>query len=159
MSKGFEIETEMTIHAVDKALRIGSVAVGYRDRPEGSVSKLNTLTDGLKVIMTIFRLYKNYRPLSFFSAVALVFFAFAGAFMAPVLASYFETGLVPKFPTLIVCGFAAMAGLQSFFGGMVLDTIVQRHRQDFEIKLTELASSQNSRSGEAGGSGQGIANG
>ena len=146
-SKGFEIETEMTIHAVDKDLYIENVAVGYRDRPDGSVSKLNTFSDGFKVIKTIIKLYKNYRPLSFFTVIALLFFIFSGLSLIPIMVTYWHTGLVPKFPTLIVCGFAAVTGIQSFFGGLILDTIAQKHRQDFEIKLTELvaASAQHAK--------------
>ena len=143
ISKGFEIETEMTIHAVDKDLYIENVAVAYRDRPDGSLSKLNTFSDGFKVLKTIIKLYKNYRPLSFFTIIAFLFFICAGLLLIPIMVTYWQTGLVPKFPTLIVCGFAAITGIQSFFGGLVLDTMVQKHKQDFEIKLTELASPQN----------------
>lgn len=144
-SKGFEIETEMTIHAVDKDLYIESVPVNYRDRPSGSVSKLNTFSDGYKVILTIVRLFKNYRPLYFFTLVGMLFFIYAGIFLIPIVVTFWKTGLVPKFPTLIVCGFAVIAGIQSFFGGLILDTIVQKHKQDFEITLTELAASSKSR--------------
>jgi len=147
-SKGFEIETEMTIHAVDKDLYIENVVVGYRDRPYGSVSKLNTVKDGFKVIKTIFMLYKNYKPLSFFSIAALFLLACSVFFLAPIIITFWQTGQVPKFPTLIVCGFVAIAGIQSFFGGLVLDTIVQKHRQDFEVMLTQLATPLNPEDNE-----------
>lgn len=135
LSKGFEIETEMTIHTVDKNMLYKNVIIQYRDRPEGSESKLNTFSDGFKVLMTIARLYKNYRPLYFFSLLAGALVLLAAMFFIPVFREYLATGLVEKFPTLIVCGFVAIAALVSFFSGMILDTIKQKNRQDFEISL------------------------
>jgi len=135
LSKGFEIETEMTIHAVDKNMLHKNVIIQYRDRPEGSVSKLNTYSDGFKVLLTIARLFKNYRPLGFFSLLALALTLLAAVFFVPVLVEFLQTGLVAKFPTLIVCGFVAIAAVVSFFAGMVLDTIKQKNRQDFEMNL------------------------
>lgn len=135
LSKGFEIETEMTIHAVVNNMSVANVVVQYRDRPEGSVSKLNTVKDGMKVIRTIIRLFKNCKPFAFFGIVGAVLCMAAAGFFIPILAEYFETGLVLRFPTLIACGFMAMAGLMSFFAGMVLDTLRQQHRQEFEFKL------------------------
>ena len=135
LSQGFEIETEMTIHTVDKNMLHKNVIIQYRDRPEGSVSKLNTYSDGFKVLMTIARLFKNYRPLGFFSLLALALTLLAAVFFVPVLVEFLQTGLVAKFPTLIVCGFVAIAAVVSFFAGMVLDTIKQKNRQDFEMNL------------------------
>ena len=135
LSKGFEIETEMTIHTVDKNMLYQNVVIQYRDRGEGSVSKLNTYSDGIKVIFTIFRLFKNYRPIEFFSIVASVLAALAVVFFVPVFISFLRTGLVQKIPTLVVCGFTAIAALISFFSGVVLDTIKQKNYQDFEINL------------------------
>lgn len=135
LSKGFEIETEMTIHAVQKNMHCKNVVIQYRDRPEGSESKLNTYSDGFKVLLTIARLFKNYRPLGFFSLLALALLLISAVFFAPVLAEYLQTGLVSRFPTLIVCGFVALAAIISFFAGMVLDTIQQKNRQDFEMNL------------------------
>lgn len=135
LSKGFEIETEMSIHAIDKNMRIENVVINYRDRPEGSKSKLNTYSDGIKVLNTIMRLYRSYRPLSFFSALALFLIAISGCFFAPVLFEYFQTGKVDRFPTLIVCGFIAIASVQSFFTGLILSSTVQKDRQDFEFCL------------------------
>lgn len=135
LSKGFEIETEMTIHAVQKNMHCKNVVIQYRDRPEGSESKLNTYSDGFKVLLTIGRLFKNYRPLGFFSLLALALLLISGVFFLPVLAEYLQTGLVSRFPTLIVCGFVALAAIISFFAGMVLDTIQQKNRQDFEMNL------------------------
>lgn len=114
ISKGFEIETEMTIHAIDKNMFIKNVVVDYRDRVEGSVSKLNTFSDGFKVIKTIIRLFKDYKPLRFFTTIALVLFVLALIFFVPVMGTYVNTGLVPNFPTLIVCGFVVIAALQCF---------------------------------------------
>lgn len=134
ISKGFEIETEMTIHAIDKNMFIKNVVVDYRDRVEGSVSKLNTFSDGFKVIKTIIRLFKDYKPLRFFTTIALVLFVIALIFFVPVVATYVNTGLVPNFPTLIVCGFVFISALQCFFTGLTLSTIVAKNRQDFEFK-------------------------
>lgn len=135
LSKGFEIETEMTIHAVDKNMAVENIIIEYRDRPEGSVSKLNTYYDGLKVLKTIGRLYKNYRPFEFFGMIALGLLVLAGVMFFPVLCIYFEIGLVPKFPTLIVSGFVALAAIVSFFAGVILSTIVEKERQEFEFRL------------------------
>jgi len=148
LSKGFEIETEMTIHALDKNLAVESVAVEYRDRPEDSVSKLNTYTDGFKVLRTIARLYKEYRPLSFFGLFAALF-ACAGAIMfVPVLAEYLQTGLVPRFPTLIMAGVLFTLGLLLLVCGLVLDTVARKHRQQFEIDLNILRLLQRRSGGE-----------
>ena len=135
LSKGFEIETEMSIHAVHKNLLVENVIVTYRDRPEGSESKLNTYSDGFKVIKTIIKLYKNYKPFGFFSILAAVLMLLSTGFFIPVLLEYFATGLVFKFPTLIVCGFVALAALISFFSGVILSTINEKNRQDFEMQL------------------------
>lgn len=135
LSKGFEIETEMSIHAVHKNLLVENVIVTYRDRPEGSESKLNTYSDGFKVIKTIIKLYKNYKPFGFFSILAAILMLLSAGFFIPVLFEYFATGLVFKFPTLIVCGFVALAALISFFSGVILSTINEKNRQDFEMQL------------------------
>ena len=135
LSKGFEIETEMSIHAVHKNLLVENVIVTYRDRPEGSESKLNTYSDGLKVIKTIIKLYKNYKPFGFFSILAAILMLLSLGFFIPVFGEYLATGLVLKFPTLIVCGFVALAALISFFSGVILSTINQKNRQDFEMEL------------------------
>ena len=135
LSKGFEIETEMSIHAIDKNMRIRNVVIDYRDRPANSVSKLNTYSDGFKVLRTIARLFATYRPMAYFGLISAVLFLLALIFFAPVMVTYIRTGLVPNFPTLIVCGFAAMAAIQSFFAGLILKTISRKNRQDFEIEL------------------------
>ncbi len=137
LSKGFEIETEMTIHAVDKNMRIENVVIDYRDRPAGSESKLNTVSDGLRVLRTIFVMVKNYRPFAFFGVLAAVLLLAAIGLFIPVLVDYFRTGLVPRYPTLIVSGFFGIAALQSFFGGLILDNICRKNRQDFEMRLMD----------------------
>ena len=139
ISKGFEIETEMSIHAVNANMHLENLIIGYRDRPEGSVSKLNTYSDGFKVLRTIARLYRVYKPLGFFGLIAAFLFLLAALFFIPVLNTYAQTGLVPNFPTLIVCGFTVMASLQSLFSGLILETIRQKNRQDFEINLIRAA--------------------
>ena len=135
ISKGFEIETEMSIHAVDKNMFVENVIIDYRDRPEGSVSKLSTYSDGIKVLRTIAKLYRMYNPLGYFGMIAALLACISVLFFAPVMMEYVETGLVPKFPTLIVCGFMMIAAIQSFFAGLQLQTIVQKNRHDFEMNL------------------------
>ena len=135
LSKGFEIETEMSIHAVEKNMLVENVIIEYRDRPEGSESKLNTYSDGMRVLATIARLYKNYKPFRFFGMLALLLFIVSVVMFVPVLATYIRTGLVPNFPTLIVSGFIALAAIQSFFAGLILTTLAEKDRQDFEFKL------------------------
>ena len=135
LSKGFEIETEMTIHTVDKNMFCENVVIEYRDRPEGSESKLNTYSDGFKVLLTIARLFKNYKPFPFFLMIALVLFLLSVGFFIPVLITFFKTGMVDKIPTVIVCGITMLASIISFFSGLVLDTIKQKNRQDFEMEL------------------------
>lgn len=135
LSKGFEIETEMTIHAVNKNFLIREIPVTYRDRPEGSVSKLNTYSDGLKVLRTIFRLYRDYKPFAFFGIASLVFFLVAAGCFIPVWVDYLRTGLVPRFPTLIVSVSSAICSLLSFSVGVILNVVVKQQRQMFEILL------------------------
>lgn len=132
LSTGFEIETEMSIHAVDKRMQIENVVIEYRDRPNGSESKLNTYSDGLKVLGTMVRLFRNYKPFSFFGLIAFLLILLSTAFFIPVFLEYFRTGEVSKIPTLIVCGFAVLVAVQSFFAGMMLSNIQQKNRQDME---------------------------
>ena len=140
LSKGFEIETEMSIHAVDKNMFVENVIIDYRDRPEGSESKLNTYSDGIKVLMTIMRLFRTYRPGGFFGVIASILALIAIIFFVPILITYSRTGLVPQLPTLIVCGFVMIAAIQSLFAGLVLKTIYQKNRQDFEMELYRVTS-------------------
>ena len=135
LSEGFEIETEMSIHAVQKNMRIENIVIEYRDRPEGSESKLDTYSDGFKVLGTIFRLFKNYRPMHFFAGLAALLFVIALILFVPVLLDYASTGLVPRFPTLIVSGFIALAGVHALFSGIILSTLVEKERQEFEFRL------------------------
>ena len=143
LSQGVEIETEMSIHAVDKNMYVENVVIEYRDRPEGSESKLNTYSDGFKVLRTILRLYRTYKPMGFFGIIAAILALLSIGFFIPVLTEYFSTGIVPKYPTLIVCGFTMMAALLSFFTGMMLQTIVQQKRQDFELNLQNMRTLKN----------------
>ena len=138
LSRGFEIETEMTIHAVNNNMAIDNVVVEYRDRPEGSVSKLNTYSDGLKVLGTIGRLFRNYQPFKFFTLISVVLAALSIGFLIPVLVTYFETGLVDRFPTLFVCCFVMLAALQAFFAGLILSSNAIKSRLDFEFQLNLL---------------------
>ncbi len=135
LSHGFEIETEMSIHAIDKDLQVENVVIQYRDRPAGSVSKLNTYSDGIKVLLMIGRLFKNYKPMEFFGSLALILAVISVAFFIPVFCAYLATGLVARFPTLICCGFLLLAALQSFFVGLLLSVISQNNRQRFEAEM------------------------
>ena len=138
LSKGFEIETEMSIHAVDKHMFLENVVIDYRDRPEGSESKLSTFSDGFKVIGTIIKLFKDYRPMRFFGLLSILLVIISALFFTPVLLEYIHTGLVLQFPTLIVCGFTTLAAIVSFFSGMMLSTIRQKEQQDFEYLLIQI---------------------
>lgn len=138
LSCGFEIETEMSIFGLDKNMEIQSIPIAYRDRPEGSVSKLNTFSDGAKVLMTIVRLFKTYKPLQFFAWIALFLAVIAVIMFVPVFLEYLASGLVPRFPTLIVSGFVALSALLSLICGLVLDSIVKRERQSFEVQMNIL---------------------
>lgn len=138
LSQGFEIETEMTIFALDKNLGIENVVIEYRDRPEGSESKLNTVSDGLKVLRTIGRLFKNYKPLLFFSLVSLLLLLIAVILFVPIWIDFNQTGTVERFPTLIVAGFIGLTGIILFIAGLILDVITQNERQRFEIEYTKF---------------------
>lgn len=149
LSQGFEIETEMSIHAVDKNMQIENVVIDYRNRPEGSVSKLNTYSDGFKVIRTIFRLYRSYHPLGFFGIIALLLAILSLLFFVPIVGEYVHTGLVDRFPTLIVCGFTMIAAIQSLFTGLTLDTLRKKDRQDFEMELLRAKGEKRKKLSEA----------
>ena len=135
LSHGFEVETEMSVWAIDKNLFVKNVPINYKDRPDGSESKLNTYSDGFRVIMTIIKLFRTYKPMIFFGMISLLLILVATLFLIPVLMEYVRTGLVPNFPTLIVCGFVYIAALQSFFAGLILKTLRQKDKQDFEQQL------------------------
>ena len=139
LSHGFEIETEMSIHAADKNMFVENEVIEYRDRPAGSVSKLNTFSDGMKVIGTIMRLFRTYKPFNFFMTIAMILWILGIGFFIPVLVSYARTGLVSRFPTLIVCGFAILAGIISIFAGIILQTITWKNKQDFEMTRNRVA--------------------
>ena len=145
LSKGFEIETEMSIHAVDKNMYIENEVIEYRDRPDGSESKLNTYSDGFKVLRTIARLYRNYKPMAFFGLLEALLLILGIGFFIPVFVTFLETGRVGKIPTLIVCGFAVLGAIQSLFSGMILQTMIQKNRQDFEMELQHIQEQYNER--------------
>ena len=138
MSKGFEIETEMSIHAVDRNMQVENVIIEYRDRPDGSESKLNTYSDGIKVLLTIVKLYKNYKPFGFFTAISLVLALCSILFFIPVLSAYLKTGVVDRFPTLIVCGFVMVMAILFFAVGVLLSTLRSQDKRDFEYKLIQV---------------------
>jgi glycosyltransferase involved in cell wall biosynthesis len=138
LSKGFEIETEMTIHALDKNLLIQSMPVQYRDRPAGSESKLNTYTDGIKVLLTIFNLYRDYQPLKFFGSLALMLAVVSLVLFVPVFTEFLKTGLVPRFPTLIVSTVMMLAAFLSLVCGLILDTNAKNSRKNFEVQMNMI---------------------
>lgn len=138
LSRGFEIETEMSIHAIEHNMRVENVIITYRDRPEGSVSKLNTYSDGFKVLKTIAKLFKNYKPMQFFGLLGVLLFVIAAILFIPVFSDYLKTGLVARFPTLIVSGFITIAAIQSLFSGLILETMKQKNLHDFEMRLIDI---------------------
>lgn len=138
LSKGFEIETEMSIHAADKNMQVENVIIEYRDRPEGSESKLNTFSDGFKVLFTIGRLFRTYKPIRFFGILSLILAALGVGFIIPVFVDYMRTGLVERFPTLIVCCFALLSSIISLFSGWILESFAWKNRQDFEMELNRI---------------------
>lgn len=142
LSKGFEIETEMTIYALDKNFYIKEMPVNYKDREEGSESKLNTVSDGIKVVMTIARLFEEYKPMLFFGIVSVILFVITLALGVPVLVEYFDTGMVPRFPTLIVAGFLAIVAILMLICGIILQVVVRKQRETFEIMLTQSRKSR-----------------
>jgi glycosyltransferase involved in cell wall biosynthesis len=133
LSEGFEIETEMTIMALDSGLDIQHIPVQYRYRPDGSVSKLNTITDGCRILLTILKLYRDYQPLRFFSMIAALLVVIATIVLIPVLTEYFQTGLVPRYPTLIVCGFVILFAMMMWVCGIVLEVMLAHQRQLREL--------------------------
>ena len=138
LSKGFEIETEMSIHAVDKNFTLKEIPVQYRDRPSGSVSKLSTFKDGARVLKTIATLFKEYKPTMFFNTVSVLFYLVSLILAIPVFSEYFDTGLVPKFPSLIVAGIFLVVALLLNITGIILQVIVKKHRQLFELQLNQV---------------------
>ena len=139
LSKGFEIETEMTIHAVDKNYKLVEIPVQYRDRPEGSVSKLNTYKDGMKVLKTIATLFREYRPKLFYSLISILFLIGSAILGIPVIIEYFQTGLVPRFPSLIVSGILLVLCFLSYITGTILSVIVKKNRQQYELFMNILS--------------------
>lgn len=142
LSGGFEVETDMTIHAIYRRMRVEHVVVDFRDRPQGSVSKLSTFKDGARVLGTIAKLFKNYRPMPFFGLLALLLAALGVGFLCPVVAEYFATGQVPRFPTLIACCFALLAALQLFSVGLTLSMQQEKDKRDFELSLMRVCERQ-----------------
>ena len=138
LSPGFEIETELSIHAVDKRWRIAEVPIDYRDRPEGSESKLNTFSDGMKVLMMILSLFKDYRPLALFSLLGLLLCVVGLLFGVPVIWEFAHTGLVPKLPTALLAVAFIFLGMLSFSCGLILDTVVKGARKQYELEVTRI---------------------
>ena len=137
LSKGFEIETEMTIHALHRRMNVKNLVIEYKDRPEGSQSKLNTYSDGIKVLATIVRLFRDYKPRRFFGIISGMLAALSVGFMVPVFVEYWQTGLVPKFPTLIVCGFVMLSAIMLFIAGLILQNLLTQDKRNFEFKLIQ----------------------
>lgn len=138
LSKGFEVETEMTIHALDKNFYIEETPINYKDREEGSESKLNTVSDGIKVVATIARLFEEHKPMMFFGILSFIMTVLALVLGIPVLVEYFDTGLVPKIPSLIVAGFLIIVAVMMMICGIILQVVVRKHRETFELNLINL---------------------
>lgn len=139
LSKGFEIETEMSIHAIDKNFTLKEIPVQYRNRPEGSRSKLNTYRDGMRVLNTIATLFREYKPSLFFNTISMLFYLLAIVFAIPVFNEYLKTGLVPRLPTLLVSGIFVLIGLLLNITSLILQVIVKKHKQLFEIQVNQIA--------------------
>jgi len=135
LSNGFEIETEITIHTLDKRMLMSEIPIAYRDRPAGSVSKLNTVSDGMRVLKTLFNLFRHYRPLVFFGFISILSAAIGCVMSAPVFVDYFRTGVVPRFPTLIFSCFLFSAAVFFFGIGLILDALKKRSDEAFELEL------------------------
>ena len=133
LSEGFQIETELSIHAVDKRFRITDVPIDYRDRPEGSYSKLSTFGDGAKVLRAIASLFKDHKPMAFFGWLARILIVLGLIAGIPVVAEYFQTGLVPRFPTAILAIALVICGALSFTAGIILDTVAKTGRKQWEL--------------------------
>ncbi|MDD6392886.1 MAG: glycosyltransferase family 2 protein [Prevotella sp.] len=142
LANGFEIETEMTIHALDKNYIIKEIPIDYRRRPEGSFSKLNTISDGYKVVKTVFQLFRDYKPYIFFTSISVVLGVIAVIFMLPVIIEYWHTGLVPRFPTLIVCCFVMLLAILLFISGVILEVMTKKHRQLYELLVIRKRKSE-----------------
>lgn len=139
LSKGFEIETELTIHAIDKNLNIENVVINYQDRPIDSPSKLNTISDGIKVILTFIKYFALYKPIKFFSFFSIIFACISTIVLFPILIEFKQTHLVPRFPTLFVCIFVYIVAIQCFFTGVTLELLNKNNRQEFEYKLLSFS--------------------
>lgn len=142
LANGFEIETEMTIHALDKNYIIKEIPIDYRRRPEGSFEKLNTISDGYKVVKTVFQLFRDYKPYIFFTSISVVLGVIAVLFMLPVIIEYWHTGLVPRFPTLIVCCFVMLLAILLFISGVILEVMTKKHRQLYELLVIRKRKSE-----------------
>lgn len=142
LANGFEIETEMTIHALDKNYIIKEIPIDYRRRPEGSFSKLDTISDGYKVVKTVFQLFRDYKPYIFFTSISVVLGVIAVIFMLPVIIEYWHTGLVPRFPTLIVCCFVMLLAILLFISGVILEVMTKKHRQLYELLVIRKRKSE-----------------
>jgi glycosyltransferase involved in cell wall biosynthesis len=135
-SSGFEIETEMTLHTLDKKFTIKEIPIEYRDRPDGSFSKLNTYSDGIKVLKTILWVFKDYKPLSFFSLLSFIFFTLSIIIGLPVITEFLDTSIVTKIPSAILAVGIMLISILALFSGFILDTIVKQHRENYELHLT-----------------------
>ncbi len=145
-SKGFEIETEITLHSLDKNFIIKEVPIVYQDRPDGSYSKLNTYKDGLRVLKTILWVFKDYKPLSFFSILSIFFVIFSLIFGVPVIVEFWQTGYIHKIPSAILSASLGLIAILSLFSGFILDTIVKQHRENYDLKLMRWIEAYNKQS-------------
>ena len=147
-SKGFEIETEMTAHAADRNLLMSSLPITYRDRPEGSYSKLHTFRDGFKVLKTIGGLFRKYRPMAFYSLFFLLFAGLGIGFLVPVFLDYLATGEVARFPTLIACCFSLLVAILCLFSGFLFSTLRSQDKAEFERSLIQAQSMLDLKKGQ-----------
>ena len=145
MSSGFQIETEFTIHALDKRFKLVEIPIDYRDRPEGSESKLDTYSDGIKVLLTILKMFKDYKPLLFFSVISLIFFLFGLIFGVPVINEFVRTGFITKVPSSILATGLMVFSLLLLITGLILDTVVTNAKKEYELNLYRLYEEESKR--------------
>ncbi|MCI1241710.1 MAG: glycosyltransferase family 2 protein [Bifidobacterium subtile] len=147
LSHGFEVETEMTIHSLNNNLRLYEMPIQYRDRPEGSVSKLDTVGDGIKVMSTIFRMIREYKPMPFFSGLGLLLSLAGFGFTLSVMIDFYRTGMVARFPTLIGAVMLVIAGLLLIITGIILDVTAKNDRKAFIVESNRFALFRRSQRG------------
>lgn len=142
LTDGFEVETEMTVNALDRKFKLIELPIAYRDRPEGSVSKLHTLRDGYRVLRSIVHMFRDFRPFAFYGLIAFLLAVCGVSLFLPVFSDYLATGLVPRMPTLIVSCILCLAAMLSFVTGSILEVIIKKNRQAALVELNAISAAR-----------------